>query len=433
MSDLNQHNIKEYQRRWFIWGILALAYVVVFFHRVAVGVVRTELITDFSISDVEFGNLGSMYFYAYMLMQIPSGILADTLGARKTVTIGTLLAGIGSIIFSMGQSITVGYIGRLIVGLGVSVVFISTLKILSQWFKEDEFGRMSGLTSFFGNGGSLLAQFPLVLMVSYMGWRMSFTTIGIITIIIAALIFIIVRNRPEDVGLNPITLKTSTEKVSVGKSISRVFSNPRTWPGFFIFGGMFGTMISFIGAWGVPYMMHIYNVTKGKASTFTMTVTVGLMIGSLVVGIISDKIGRRKLPLIVFSIVYLLTWIILLFVNSGDMTFGFLYVLYFIMGFSCSGFVLSWACAKEVNPPDYAGISTGTVNMGGFLFAAIIQPLIGYILDHNWAGKMLEGAKVYNIDSYNKAFMLCLVGAIMAVLSVVFVKETNCKNIYNHN
>ncbi|SHH89689.1 Major Facilitator Superfamily protein, partial [Caloranaerobacter azorensis DSM 13643] len=90
---MNTERNRLYTYRWYIWGILALAYVIVFFHRVAAGVVRQDLIKAFNITDVEFGNLGSMYFYAYMIMQIPSGILADTLGARKTVSIGTLLAG----------------------------------------------------------------------------------------------------------------------------------------------------------------------------------------------------------------------------------------------------------------------------------------------------------------------------------------------------
>lgn len=419
MSENNQHSIVRYRRRWYIWTILALAYIIVFFHRVAVGVVKTELITDFNITGVEFGNLGAMYSWAYMVMQIPTGILADTLGARKTVALGTLLAGLGSIMFSLGQSITMGYIGRLVVGLGVSVVFIAILKVLSQWFKEDEFGRMSGLTSFVGNGGSLLAQYPLVVMVSFMGWRMSFMTIGLITIVIAILVYIIVRNRPEDIGLAPITLKPIKTKISLGKSISTVFFNWRTWPGFFVFGGMFGSLISFIGTWGVSYMMDTYNISNAKASTFTMTVTLGLMLGSLAVGTISDKLRRRKTPLLVFSIAYLISWVVLLYVMPGSMPFGALYSLLFIMGFAGAGFVLSWACSKEVNPPDYAGISTAIVNMGGFLFAAIIQPLIGYALNSD-----------YSIASYNKAFLICLVAAVIAVFSTFLIKETNCKNIY---
>ena len=85
--------------RWIVFGILILAYMIVFFHRLAVGVVREYLVKEFNMSGATFANLSSTYFYAYMIMQISSGILADTLGARKTVTIGTLTAGIGSIIF----------------------------------------------------------------------------------------------------------------------------------------------------------------------------------------------------------------------------------------------------------------------------------------------------------------------------------------------
>lgn len=426
---MKERKISSY--RWLVWGVLALAYVIVFFHRVSAGVVRQELIQTFNITDVEFGNLGAMYFYAYLIMQIPSGILADTLGARKTVTAGTLVAGIGSIILGYASSIGIAYIGRLLVGLGVSVVFISILKVLSQWFDEKEFGRMSGLTSFVGNGGSLLAQFPLVVLVSLIGWRSSFVAIGVVTIIIAILAYIIVRNTPEELGYQPIMKKSSGKKVNLSESIKIVFTNPRTWPGFFIFGGMFGSVIAFMGTWGVPYMMHVYGITKAKASTFTMTVTVGLMIGSLIVGTVSDKLGKRKLPFFIFSIIYTLTWIIFLFVSPGMLSFTLLYILLFVMGLSSAGFVLSWASAKEVNPPEYAGMSTGTVNMGGFLFAAIIQPLIGYILDKTWTGELVEGVKIYSAASYNNAFLVCLVAALIGLLGIFFIKETNCRNIYN--
>ncbi|WP_425446296.1 MFS transporter [Dethiothermospora halolimnae] len=423
------NNQKEYNRRWAIWGILAIAYVIVFFHRVAVGVVREELISDFGIGDVQFGNIGAMYFYAYMLMQIPCGILADTLGARKTVTLGVLFAGIGSIIFSVGQTIAFAYVGRLIVGLGVSVVFVSTLKVLSNWFREEEFGKMSGFTSFIGNGGALLAQFPLAFLVGLIGWRLSFAGIGAVTIVVGILIYIIVRNKPEDVGLRPIMDEEGNKDINIGESIKSVFLNIRTWPSFFAFGGMFGSVIAFMGQWGTPYMQHVYNISKAKASTFPMAVTIGLMIGSLAVGTISDRIGKRKKPFLIFSLAYFCTWVVLLFVNPGNMPFSILYILLFMMGFTAAGFILSWACAKEVNLPRYAGMSTGTANMGGFLFAAIIQPLIGYILNNNFTGEIIEGTKIYSIDDYNKGFLVCIVAIVISIISILFIKETNCKNI----
>lgn len=407
---------RSYNIRWFIWGILAVAYIIVFFHRVAVGVVVEELTEAFNITKAEIGNIGSMYFYAYMIMQIPSGILADTLGARKTVTIGILFAGIGSVIFGFATNMTMIYLGRTIVGLGVSVVFISTLKILSGWFKEDEFGRMSGLTSFIGNGGSLLAQYPLVLLVAYIGWEYSFAIIGVISLVVGILAYIIIKDSPKDAGLKPLVEYKTKEKISIKDGMKIVFLNKFTWPGFFVFGGMFGSLIAFMGTWGVSYIMNTLNVEKAEASTYTMTVTLGLMIGSLVVGTISDKIGKRKLPLSVFSILYLLSWVILLYTNIADMSSSLVYMIMFVMGFTGSGFVLSWASSKEVNPPHYSGLATGTVNMGGFLFAAVIMPLIGTILDKT--------------NSYSVAFLSCLIPAVIAVIATAFIKETNCKNIY---
>lgn len=407
-------NEKEYNRRWIIWGVLALSYVIVFFHRVAAGVVREELINSFSITDVEFGNFGSMYFYPYMLMQIPSGILADTLGARKTVTLGAVFAGIGSIIFGFSQNITMAYIGRLTVGFGVSVIFISILKVLSQWFKPSEFGKMSGLTSFIGNGGALLAQYPLVLLVATIGWRNSFSVIGFISIGIAILAYIIVRNNPEDVGLEPIVIINEKDDLNIRSGIKTVFKNPHTWPSFFAMGGIFGTVIAFMGTWGVPYMIYTYNISKSEASIFTMMITIGLMIGSLVIGNISDKLKKRKLPFIISTIIYLFIWLIFIFV---DLDINYLYILFFLMGLFSSGFILSWAIAKEVNPEKYPGVSTSIANMGGFLFAAIIQPLIGYVLESS------------NYD-YTLSLYVCLIFIIMSMVSILFIKETNCKNIY---
>lgn len=407
-------NEKEYSRRWIIWGVLALAYIIVFFHRVAAGVVREELIFSFNITDVEFGNFGAMYFYPYMLMQVPSGIFADTLGARKTVTIGTILAGIGSIIFGFAPSIIAAYIGRLIVGFGVSVVFISILKILSNWFKPSEFGRMSGLTSFIGNGGALLAQYPLVILVAAIGWRNSFSVIGVISIIIAIFTYFIVRNSPKDIGLPPIVIRDQKDEIKIRKGIKIVFTNPYTWPSFFAMGGIFGTVIAFMGTWGVPYMTYTYDISKGEASIFTMMITIGLMIGSLVIGNISDNLKKRKLPFIISAIIYLVIWIIFIFIKPS---INYLYILFFLMGLFSSGFILSWAIAKEVNLERYSGVSTSIANMGGFLFAAIIQLAMGYVLE------------VTNYD-YNLGLYIYLVAIIISIISILFIKETNCKNIY---
>ena len=121
--------------RWMIWGILIMNFVVVHFQRMVIGVVREDLVWEFNVSAVTFANIGSVYFYIYMLMQIPSGLLADSLGPRRTITAGMVFAGLGSIIFGLAPSVFWVFAGRALVGFGVSVVFASILKTISQWFR----------------------------------------------------------------------------------------------------------------------------------------------------------------------------------------------------------------------------------------------------------------------------------------------------------
>lgn len=431
MSKLDNKKVEKLMKyRWVVWGVLALAYVIVFFHRLAAGVVKDDLISEFNISGTTFANLGSTYFYAYMIMQIPSGMLADSLGARKTVTIGTLIAGIGSVVFGLASTIGMAFFGRLLVGLGVSVVFISILKVQSKWFKESEFGTMSGITSFVGNMGGIIAQTPLALMVAAITWRYSFVVIGGFSVIIAVLCYVLVRNTPAEMNLPSIeeiegrelTTK-STEKPNLMSGLLKVITNPRTWPGFVLFAGFFGAFVSMTGTWGRSYMVDVYNVSKVSASNYMMAAVLGMAIGSIVIGKISDKIKKRKLPMLIFAVVYTICWGIIVFVGGGKPPIAILMPLLFVLGFTCSAFVLGWACSKEVNPPEIAGISTSVVNIGGFFGAAILPPLLGRVFDK-------FGTSLPPIEIYQKAFMYCFVSAVIGFVFTFFIKETNCRNIY---
>ncbi|SHJ49536.1 MFS transporter [Tepidibacter formicigenes] len=429
MKNIEETKVKKLMTyRWIVWGILAFAYIIVFFHRLAPGVVKEDLVNEFSISGTTFANLGSMYFYAYMIMQIPAGILADSLGARKTVSIGVIASGIGSIIFGLAPSIFWAFIGRLLVGIGVSVVFIPILKIQSQWFKESEFGTMSGITSFAGNLGGIIAQTPLALLVAGITWRYSFVVMGGFSIIIGILCYLLVRNNPTEMNLPSIAqiegkqeFENNNKKVNLKEGFIKVISNPRTWPGFMIFAGFFGAFVSLTGAWGASYIVDVYKISKVSAANYMISPVLGLAIGSIAIGKISDKIKKRKLPMIVFGSIYVITWGIIAF--AGKIPSPILMFLLFTLGFTCSAFVLGWACSKEINPPEIAGISTSVVNIGGFFGAAIVPPLLGKVFDK-------FGGTLSSIELYHKAFLYCFISAIIGFVFTFFIKETNCKNIY---
>uniref|UniRef100_UPI00356587AB MFS transporter n=1 Tax=Lutispora sp. TaxID=2828727 RepID=UPI00356587AB len=172
MTNEKDKNVKKVERyRWVVWSVLAALYVFVTFHRMATGVVKTDLQDAFKIGAAQFANIGSMYLYAYFIMQIPSGILADKLGPRKTATSFSILAAIGSVIFGLAPNIMIAYLGRFIVGIGVSVVFVCLIKIQSRWFYSRNFALMVGFAGIAANLGAILAQTPLVIAASTFGWR----------------------------------------------------------------------------------------------------------------------------------------------------------------------------------------------------------------------------------------------------------------------
>jgi sugar phosphate permease len=416
--------------RWVVWGILACAFIIVFFHRLAVGVIREDLVNAFNINSTTFANLGAAYFYPYVLMQIPSGILADSLGARKTVTLGMLLGGAGSILFGFAPNVILAFIGRFLVGLGLSVVFIAILKIQSKWFREDEFATMSGLTIFAGNIGGIIAQTPLAIMVAYLTWRSTFIGMGIITLFIALLCFILVRNTPEQIGLPSISISerqglkhAGQNRVSLSKGLKSALLNKYTWPPFFLFMGLFASFIAFTGVWGKSYLTAFYGLSSASAPNYIIVNILGLSFGGIIVGKISDKLKKRKLPIILGAAVNVISWGLLVFPGTGTITAGVLYPLFFIMGLCSSAVILGFACVKEVNDPETAGISTSIVNTGGFLGAAILPPLMGMVIDAH--SNQISSGLVYQ-----KAFVLCFLFSACGFLFSFFIKETGCKNIH---
>lgn len=416
--------------RWVVWSVLILAYLVVFFHRLALGVVREDLTLAFGISATTFSNLGATYFYAYTLMQIPSGILADSLGARKTVTFGTLTAACGSLIFGLSPSIGWAFAGRLLVGIGVSVVLIAILKVLSQWFPENQFATMSGLTAFMGNVGGMMAQTPLALMVVWFTWRTTFAGIGVASLFIALLCYLLVRNTPQEMGLPAVGPSPSTthsrpiSREALSRGLTAAMKNPGTWPGFFVFMGMFGTYVAMTGAWGNSYLREVFGFSTTKASNYLMLAILGHALGCIFIGKLSDHMKRRRRPMVLFTLIHVISWGVLLFGNGGRLPTWVLPPLLFVLGFSSSAVILSWSCSKEVNDPAIAGIATSIVNMGGFVGAAILPVILGNVIDRY--GHLLEAA-----DLYHRAFLFCLLFATLSLMGSLLVKETHCQNIYH--
>lgn len=419
---------------------LALAFLTVYFHRIAPGVVTDQLMRDFGITQAaQMGALSSIYFYTYAIVQIPAGIMADYWGPRRTVACALLVSACGAVSFGLSEGMLGLYIGRFFSSLGSGLIYVSIVKIHAEWFRAREFGTMSGVIVFVGNIGAVLAATPLAFLVENFGWRSSFYIISSYTLIIAVACWLIARDRPTDVKLPSIeeieayegTTRSlvTQDSMSIITGVRKVFGNRYTWAPFFTSVAIYGVYMAFVGIWGVPYFTQVYGMTRMEAANFVMAATIGNMVGGPLGGYLSDRLGLRRWPYTCFTILLIISWLVLTICTGTKLSEWALYLICFTIGVGVSGNTLTVACVKEVNHPRITGIAAGIANSGAFVGAALMQPAFGWILDLHWEGVMDQGVKIYSNTAYVNAFWWCTVVLIGGVISTFMIRETKCSNI----
>jgi sugar phosphate permease len=358
--------------------------------------------------------------------------MADTLGIRKIVAIGAALSGIGSLLFGLADTLAVATLGRILVGLGVSSMFISLMKLNSVWFHDRHFGTLGGMSILLGNLGAVLAATPLVWAVSLTSWRNVFVAVGVFSIFLAVLVWLFVRSHPGEAGLPSMRELEGKESHPVHQGhwydgLRKVLQNRATWPGFWPNLGVGGTLFAFAGLWAIPYLRDVHGMERGAAANHTALLLFSFAIGAMLTGMLSDRLGKRVPVLLAGIGLYVLCWLPL--VLAWHLPEGVSYLLFSFMGVGASGFTLSWASVKEVNPPALSGMATSVINTGGFLGAAILQPLVGWAMDRGWDGKLLDGARIYSGHNYQIGLGIMLAFALAGLIGAMFIRETNCRHI----
>ncbi len=419
---------KLFRYRWYIFIVLAFGYVLVYFHRVSSAVVSSELTEAFHVSGALLGVLASAYFYPYAIIQLPAGLLSDSLGPRKAVTLFTLIASLGAVLFGLSPTVPLAIFARILVGLGVAVIFIPAMKIFAEWFFAREFATMTAILMLIGGFGWLSASTPLALLTLWVGWRMAFVIIGTGTLLLAILSWFIIRDRPQDMGLPSLMemdaskSKTVAEENRIGllEGMRIVLCQRYFWPLALWFFFTSGTLFGFGGLWGGPFMMEVYGLNKAETANILMMIAVGIIIGSPLLSFISDRVVQGRNPVLIGSAIILITvWIPLAFFTARLNT-TILALTCFLMGvFSGSIVVIAFTATKELFPTAIAGTSTGTVNLFPFFGGAVFQPLMGVVLD-----KVGKVGGVYPVSGYGWAFFASLMATIIAFIAILFMKET---------
>ena len=417
-------SLKPTSYRWLVFALLMGVYVIGLFLRLCLGVVRADLELDFALSAQAFGTLGGAFFYAYMLLQFPAGMLTDSWGPKRTAVSGGLLMLFGTLVFAWAPNLTCLLIGRFLSGMGGGLVFIPVQKVCALWFKEEEFGAVNGLINCLGYCGGIVAQGPLAYLVKLYSWRVVFLALAALLLIILLADLRWVHEKPEEVGLEPIPGSDSSrrDKALTGREawqgLKHVLCQKRSWPPTIVALGLFGSYNALTGIWGTSYVSDIYGKSALEASSSMSFALVGIALGSLLITGWSQRLKSRRLPIQVCCGVLAVCWFLLIANSSGFIPFTVLQGLFFVLGFCHSCIVIDVVAMKETHLTAYTGIAVSTYNTGCFLGATVASPIMGALL--SWAGG--------GPGAYRWPFGFCFLLILSSFICSFFIRETGCRN-----
>jgi len=387
----------------------------------------SELSVEFGLSAAALGNLSAFYFYSYVAMQIPTGILADVWGPRRLLTTGAVVAGVGTLLFAFAPDLMMAAIGRFLIGASVAVAFVCMLKLAHHWLIPRRFALASGMALFSGIMGAVFAGVPLHVLVVDYGWRSVMAVSALFPLMVGVAIWIYVRDDPVERGYRSHIEHESTPTdrpwTRAIHGLLEVFRYRNIWLLAIVPGGVVGSILAFSGLWGVPFLTTHHAMSKGDAAAVCSAMLVAWAVGGPAFGALSDRLGRRKPLYIAGCAIIALSWSLIVLVPQ--LHTQVLIFLLLLSGFASGCMIIGFAFAKESVPGRLAGTVSGVVNMGVMMGPMILQPAVGWMLDRGWQTELLAGVRVFGISAYQSSFLLMMVWSFVSLVLILFTRETS--------
>ncbi len=407
--------------RWVVFGTLSASHFLIYFQRLAPNVLAPDLTRDFGLSASQLGLLGSIYFWLYAALQVPAGIALDRLGARRLGAVSMVVAALGSAVLGLASGYGLALVGRGLIGIGSTPFYISIMLVIRHWFRRREFATMSGVMLMASNLGALAATQPLARLAETIGWRASLVAFAGVMLGLAALVALLVRDRPEDVGLPApeAELAPDVEKrLPLGIALQIAWGTRSVWLIALMFFLVYGVVNAFQGLWAVPWLIDTRGLDRATAATLASWWAWGTVAGAPTWGLLSDRVlHTRKGAGILGFILFALAWAPLTLLPAIPL--WSLAPLMFLAGFGSASVVITAPLIMELLPRQVVGTAIGLINATPFLGAAVYQYGIGLALDR--FGRFPNGT--YLPAGYQAVFAACLLSILGATLLMLPVRE----------
>lgn len=392
--------------------------------RVAPSVLTQQLMQAFHLNAASISAMASLFYLAYVLMQVPSGLLYDRFGPRFLLTGAICLCAFGTLLFAVTSQAWLLSVGRFLTGFGGAFAFIGVLVLASSWFPAKYFGLIAGVVQFLGSIGALAGEGPLSAATDHFGWRPTLVGLFWIGLVVAVLVFLIVRDRPTHLPA------PKQHKLGAGEwqRLRSVLSQPQTWVIALYNFSIWTPMIVFPALWGISYIRDLYAINTTQAANMVELVWLGVAVGSPLFGWWSQRLQRRKLPLMSSAVIGLVAIIIILFVPVPQ---AWMYPLMIVFGLGASGQSLAFAVVKDINVDANIGTAVSVNNLATVLGGVFVLPIVGLLIKWDWNGRIVHGIPIYTLSEYRHSMYVIPVTLIIALfVSLFWLKETKAQPTY---
>lgn len=417
----------EYQPTFRSWLVVLTASLFFFYEFIQMSVfnaISTELMAAFHINAAQFGNLSATYFYTDVLFLLPAGIILDRISTRKLIMGAMALCITCTFIFASAQTLTVAMIAHGLTGVGSAFCLLSCLKLASRWFPPKRMALITGLVVTMAMLGGIVAQTPFALLTKHIGWRDAILVDAFLGVLFFLAIYFIVVDHPPGYKDRFQRQDDSLKNLGFWPSIGRAVLNLQVW-----LAGLYTSLINLpiflLGqTWGTLYLMQVHGLQKTQGSNVAAMLFLGTIIGSPIFGWFSDRIGRRRLPMLIGGVFSLFSILLLIYVPG--LTYSELLLLFFLLGFFTASQIIGYPVVAESSKRILTASSLGMASLL-IMLGGTTEPIFGWLLDLHWSGQMAHGVRVFAAADFHVAMLMMPAAFVIALVCALFVRETYCK------
>ncbi|MEV0972793.1 MFS transporter [Microtetraspora glauca] len=358
------------------WIVGVLAYIVAVFHRQSLGVSAIDATARFGIGATGLSLLAMLQLLVYATMQIPVGVLVDRLGSRKMIIIGAAVMAAGQVVFALADGLLGAVAGRVLIGSGDALTFISVIRIVNLWFPARRNPLIVQITAQLGQVGAIVSAVPLISSLHSYGWTPTFLGAAALSVLVLVSAVILLRDRRPDA-------------TTAGMGVRAAWAHPGTRLGMWTHAATQCSSAAFTMLWGYPYLVESQGLSPHAAGLLITMLTVLSMTAGPLLGYLAGRFPfhRSRMVLIVIGATAAAWTAVLLW--PGHAPQWVLVLLVVVLATNGPGSAIGFDYARTFNPTERIGVATGIVNSGGFAASMTVIATVGVLVDlvgdYRWA------------------------------------------------